>query len=157
MEDIDLPLKVGRTRIGSGDDDEDDNDSTIFSDLANLRRNRSSNSSSANVSLPTRSATNLTATTTTTLGADTKTLSTEPTELDAGTPAVSEVEGDRPVAELAGSGPGDEEKEKAVELDARQTYVELPGDFQKKVDLKAAEAGAGAGAMDEKKGFDYGV
>lgn len=149
MEDIDLPLKVGRTRIGSNEDLDDDAgteaDSTIFSDLANLRHKFSN---SSNVSISTRSATNLTAATTAT-----PTVSTV-SELDSGRPAVAEVEGDEPVAELADNDTG-LEKDGFTELDASQTLTELPGDFGRKVDLKSG-ADAGYGGRDMKR-MGYGV
>lgn len=137
MEDVDLPLKVGRTRIGSDDAAADDDDeSTIFSDLANLR-NRTSNSSS--VSISTRSATVTTADNT--------------VELDAGSPVVAEVEGDKPIAELGGIG---KEIGSVAELDASQTFVELPGDFEKNLKMDFA-AGTDRPMGDVKTKFDFGV
>lgn len=142
VEDIDLPLKVGRTRIGSqeNDDDGDDGteaDSTIFSDLADLRK-RATNDSRVSVSARSPTAT------------DPATPASPPahavSELDAGSPAVAEVEGDKPPAvELAGNGTGG-----VAELDASQTFVELPAEFERKVDLAA-----GAGGVERR--VDYGV
>lgn len=135
MENVDLPLKIGGKRIGSGaDDDEDeDADSNIFSDLVKLR-SRSTNASKTSVSSmdPSRSSSDLKPTA---ASAKTQTALDTTAELDGG-PAVAELEGTKPLVELE----GDEKNGGLVELDARQTYVELPGDFEKRLDLSGGDA-----------------
>lgn len=140
MEDVDLPLRVGRTRIGSADEDDDDS-STILSDMSEIRKRNTSTTSVSG-----RSTTNLTTTNTGT--------STAVSELDSG-PAVAEVEGDKPIAELAGSGALEKEAgvAGAVELDASQAYVELPGDLEKKMSV----SGGGRGMGEVKTRLENGV
>lgn len=129
VDDVDLPLKIGRQRIGDEDDDDEDSASSIFSDLANLRK-KTTNASSVSVAVSARSTT---------------------AELDAGNPAIPEVEGDQPVAELVGSQSFGGKEAGMTELDATQTYAELPGDLEK------VGLGGGRGMGDVKKRLDYGV
>ena len=110
MDDVDLPLKVGKTRIGTNDLADDDDASiagdTLNSDIADLQKR---NSTSTDLSKGPQSSVS-----------EVASFTEQPMELDSGRPAVAEVEGDPLV----------------VELDASQPITELPGDFEKRLDMK---------------------
>lgn len=105
VDNVDLPLKIGKTRIGTNEFNDDDASTiaeTINSDIADLRPQ---NGSTAELSAQD----------------DAKDLGLPPEqfkELDSG-PTAAEVEGDEAVAEL----------------DASEPIAELPTDFEKRLEL----------------------